>query len=62
MSDCYRDGCLVVGTKARPLIVVAEKLGASYGGSVVYACPRHAAGFSTERPPQSEAGLRRRHP
>ena len=58
MSACYQDGCLAIGTKERPLIVVADKVGASYGGSVVHGCKDHADSYRPERPLQSRAGRR----
>lgn len=59
MSFCYRNGCPAVGTKDRPLIVVADKVGASYGGSTVHGCKEHADAYNPERPLQTGRGTRR---
>jgi hypothetical protein len=59
MSSCYKDGCIARGTKEKPLIPVAERLGASYGGITVYGCAAHAGSYRPEMPGPIGRGARK---
>lgn len=58
MSSCYKTGCNALGTKDKPLVVVAERMGASYGGFTVYGCAAHASQYKPEMPLASGRGTR----
>lgn len=58
MTTCFWDTCPARGTKDKPLLIVADRLGASYGGFTVYACPAHACLYKADRPVASGWGVR----
>lgn len=58
MSACYKTGCSTRGTEERPLVIVAERMGASYGGFTVYGCAAHAHLYRPEMPLPTGRGTR----